>query len=175
MKISGANWAVIGGLLVLSASLTAHAQIVKCIGKDGRVEFASSCPSGTKQMETGVSNRPAPAPAPAPAAAKEGAKDGKEAKENPAAPKSLADRDAESRKRQAAQKEADSKAAQKTAEDAERQRVCQAAQSNLRALKDRVRMYRSDPKSGERVVYEDADYQREIPVSERLVAENCKA
>jgi hypothetical protein len=172
MKISGANLAVVGGLLALSTSLTAQAQIVKCTGKDGRIEFASSCPSGTKQMDTGVSNRPAPAPAPA--ATKEGAKDGKEAKENPAAPKSLTDRDAEFRKRQAAQKEADSKAAQKTAEDAERQRVCQAAQSNLRALKDRQRMHRSDPKTGERVAFEESDYQREIPVTERLVAENCK-
>jgi len=170
MKSANAKVIIVAGLVLAGASLTAQAQIMKCVGKDGRIEFASNCPPGTKQQDTGVGNKPAPAPAPA--ASKENPKD---AKENAAAPKSLADRDAEFRKRQAGQKEADTKAAQKTAEDTERQRTCQAARSNLQALKDRQRMYRSDPKTGERVAYEDADYQRELPVTERLVAENCKA
>jgi type IV secretory pathway VirB10-like protein len=157
---------VIAGLMLAGAPLTAQAQIVKCIGKDGRIEFAANCPPGTKQQDAGVNIRPAPAPAPA--ASKEGAKDG------PGAPKSLADRDAEFRKRQTDQKEAESKAAQKTADDAERVRACNSAKSNLQALKDRQRMFRNDPKTGERVMFEEADFQRELPVTERLVAENCK-
>ena len=155
------------GLLLVAGG--AQAQIMKCVGKDGKIEFASSCPSGTKQLETCVGNKPAAAPAPA------AKSDGKEtAKAKPDAPKSLADRDAEFRKRQTDQKEAETKAAQKTTEDTDRQRACQSAQSNMQAIKGRQRMSRTDPKTGERVIYEEADYQREAAITERQVAENCK-
>lgn len=152
----------IGALLTASA---AQAQILKCVGKDGKIEFATSCPSGTKQQETGVANKPAPAPAAAKSDGKSDAKD---------APKTTADRDAEFRKRQAEQQSAATKAAQTATEKEDQQRACQSAQSNLMALKNRQRMSRTDPKTGERVFYEEADYQRELPVTERLVAENCK-
>lgn len=155
--------------LLLASSLGAQAQIVKCVGKDGRVEFAANCPPGTQQQSTGVSGKPA-APA-AQAAAKDAVKDSKDK----AAPKSLADRDAEFRKRLADQKDAEDKAAQKTASEAERQRACQSAQSNLQALKSRQRLFRTDPKTGERVFYEEADYLRELPLTERNVAEYCKS
>jgi hypothetical protein len=170
MKLASASKSMAGaitlaGWMLAAAPLTVQAQIMKCIGKDGRIEFAANCPPGTRQQDTGVGTSK---PAPAPAASKEGAKDGA------AAPKSLADRDAEFRKRQTEQKEAESKAAQKTADDAERVRACNSAKSNLQALKDRQRMFRNDPKTGERVMFEEADFQRELPITERLVAENCK-
>ena len=153
---------------LLLATTAVHAQIMKCVGKDGKIEFAASCPSGTKQQETGVVNKPAAAPA----AAKS---DGKDAGKDKGTPKSLADRDAESRKRQADQKDADTKAAQIATDNADRQRACQSAQANLAALKNRQRMSRTDPKTGERIVYEEADYQRELPITERLATENCKS
>jgi type IV secretory pathway VirB10-like protein len=169
MKISGTHRvSAVLLLLLAAASSLAQAQIMKCVGKDGRVEFAATCPSGTQQQATGVSNKPAAPPA---AAAKEGAKDSK----NSAAPKSLADRDAEFRKRQADQKAVEQKTAQKATEDADRQRACQSAQSNLQALKSRQRLFRIDPKTGERVFYEEADYQRELPITERNVADYCKS
>lgn len=159
--------AIVAGLILISASFTAQAQIMKCVGKDGKIEFASSCPAGTKQIETGVTNRPAPAPAKSDdkAAGKDDAK----------GPKSLADRDAEFRKRQIDQKAEAEKADKKTAEDADRKRACQAAQSNLQTLKNRQRMSRIDPKTGERVFFEEADYARELPITERQVAENCSS
>ncbi len=159
MNIPGTRL-VMGALLLAGAIQGAQAQIMKCVGKDGRVEFAATCPPGTQQQSTGVSTTK---PAPAPAAAKDSA-----------APKSLADRDAEFRKRQADQKAAEEKTAQKSAQDAERQRACQSAQSNLQALKSRQRLYRTDPKTGERVFYEEADYLRELPLTERNVADYCK-
>jgi cell pole-organizing protein PopZ len=168
MNIPGTKL-VISALLMVTAQ-GAQAQIMKCVGKDGRVEFAATCPPGTQQQATGVSTSK-PAPAPAPAAAKDGTKDSKDS----AAPKSLADRDAEFRKRQADQKAAEEKTAQKTTQDADRQRACQSAQSNLQALKSRQRLYRTDPKTGERVFYEEADYLRELPLTERNVAEYCKS
>ena len=165
MKIATAN-VIIAALSLAAAAIGAQAQIMKCVGKDGKIEFASSCPSGTKQLDTGVGSKPA-APA-VPAAAKDGDKD------KSAAPKSLADRDAEFRKRQAEQKAAETKAAQKTTETEDQQRACRSAQANLQALKNRQRMFSTDPRTGERVVFEEADYQRETAITERLAAENCK-
>lgn len=160
---------LVAGLLFAGASISAQAQIMKCVGKDGKIEFASSCPAGTKQQDTGVGNKPAAAAAPT---AKSDAKS--DAKDAPAGPKSLADRDAEFRKRQAEQKAADTKAAQKATDDEDRQRACRSAQNNLAAIKNRQRMFTTNPKTGERVMYEEADYQREAAVTERLAAENCK-
>ncbi len=156
---------LLAGLFCAAASISAQAQIMKCIGKDGRIEFASSCPSGTRQQDTGVGNKPTPAPAPA-------AKS--DAKEAPAGPKSTADREAEFRRRQADQKAAETKAAQKATETEDQQRACRSAQANLTSLRNRQRMFSVDPRTGERVMYEEADYQRELSVTERLAAENCK-
>ncbi|MBM3340848.1 MAG: DUF4124 domain-containing protein [Betaproteobacteria bacterium] len=171
MKIAGANWVVIVALLGAGAPLIAHAQVVKCIGKDGRVEFASNCPPGTKQMDTGISSKPAPAPAKS--EAKGDAKSDAKA-DAKGGPQTLADRDADFKKRQAAQKEADAKAEKQAAAAAERKRNCEAAQSNLVTLKNRQRMYRNDPKTGERVFFEEADFVREQANTERIIAENCK-
>lgn len=162
---------MVAGLLLAGGVSSAHAQILKCVGKDGRIEFAQVCPPGTKQQDTGVSNKPAPV---APAAQASDAKSDAKADTKSAAPKSLADRDAEFRKRQADQKAAEEKTAKASADEAERKRTCQAAQSNLAALKNRQRMFRTDPKTGERVVFEEPDYIREQAVAERVAADNCK-
>ncbi len=162
---------IVAGLLWVATAITAQAQIMKCVGKDGKIEFATSCPSGATQQDTGVSSKPAATPA-AKADGKDASK-GKDDKDK-ATPKSLADRDAESRKRQADQQAASTKDAQKATENEDRQRACQSAQSNLQALKNRQRMMRNDPKTGERINYEEADYLRELPITERQVAENCK-
>lgn len=166
---------IIAGLLVAAGVSSANAQILKCVSKDGRVEFAQVCPPGTKQQDAGVSSKPAAAPPAAKASdAKSDAKADAKSDAKGAAPKSLADRDAEFRKRQAEQKAAEEKAAQASAEEAERKRTCQAAQSNLAALKNRQRMFRTDPNTGERVVFEEPDYIREQAVAARVAAENCK-
>ena len=160
---------LIAGSLWAATSITAQAQIMKCVGKDGKIEFASSCPSGTKQQDTGVANKPAAAPT-----AKADGKDASKGKDKEA-PKSLADRDAEFRKRQADQKDMATKDAQKATDNEERQRACQSAQSSLVTLKNRQRMFRTDPKTGARAAYEDADYERETAFAERIAAENCKS
>lgn len=160
MKITAVIKTALASVVLLAAPYAAHAQIMKCVGKDGRIEFASSCPPGTKQSDTGVSNKPAAA---APAAKGDKGTTG-----------SLADREAEFRKRQAEQKDSAAKAEQTAQDNADRKRACESAQSNVQALKARQRMFRIDPKTGERIVYDDADYARELPVAERLAAENCK-
>ena len=151
------------------AATAAQAQIVKCIGKDGKIEFASACPSGTKQMETGVSNKPAPAPTPAKDA--KAADKGGDAKKGP---QTLAERDADFKKRQTEKSATDEKEA-KSAADAERnRRACSDAQSYVKRLQDRQRIVNVDPKTGERSYLSDGDYAREIAVAQQSVAENCK-
>lgn len=164
------------GMLILVSSMAAQAQILKCVGKDGKIEFASSCPPGTKQLETGVSNRPAPAPAKDDKgdkgkAAEKGDK-GKTAEKS--APKSLADRDVESRKNQKEKTDADAKAEKTAAESAQRKQACEDARSYLKQMQDRSRTARADPKTGERVFFEEQDYVRETANAERSIAENCK-
>lgn len=169
-------------LSLLALSATAQAQILKCVGKDGKIEFATSCPPGTKQQDTGVSSsRPAPAPAKdekgekgAAKGADKGAKGNDKAAEKPDSQKTLAEKDADYRKRQAAQTEAAAKAEKSAAEDARRREACENSRGYLKRLQERQRTTRTDPKTGERVFYEEQDFVRETSVAERSIAENCK-
>ena len=170
------------GMLMLVSSVAAQAQILKCVDKNGKIEFATSCPGGTKQQETGVSSKPTAAPAPAKddkgdkgdkgKPAEKAADKGKAAEKS--APKSLADRDAESRKNQKEKADADPKAEKSAAESAQRKQACEDGRSYLKRLQDRQRTARTDPKTGERVFFEEQDFVRETANAERSVAENCK-
>jgi hypothetical protein len=162
------------GMLLLMSSMPSQAQILKCVGRDGKIEFASSCPPGTKQSETGVSNKPAPAPAKDDKGDKGKAADKGGKAADKAAPKSLADRDADFRKRQAEQTDAAAKAEKKSAEDSRRAQACEDSRANLKRLQERQRTTRTDPKTGERVFFEEQDFVRETANAERSVAENCK-
>jgi len=154
-------------IIALAATLfatAAHGQLLKCVGKDGRVEYAAQCPEGTREQSTGIKNTPAPAPPPA--AAPSGAPGAKS--------QSLADRDADFRKRQTEQQEAEAKEAKKTAEAAQRQRACEDSTSYLKNLQSGNRAARIDPKTGERVFLEDAQYAAEITAAQKVVDANCK-
>jgi hypothetical protein len=148
---------IIGAIAVLLASTAAHAQLFKCIGKDGRVEYASQCPPGTTQQATGIKSAPPAAPAGA------------------ATPqKSLAERDAEFRKRRIEQQEAEAKDAKKSGETAQRQRACDDARAYLKNLQAGNRVVKYDPKTGERIFLEDAQYGGEIAAAQRSIDANCK-
>ena len=41
-------------LLVLLIPFAAHGQLLKCTGKDGRVEYATECPPGAQEQQTGI-------------------------------------------------------------------------------------------------------------------------
>lgn len=156
------------------AATAAQAQIVKCIGKDGKIEFASSCPSGTKQMDTGVSNKPAPVPSPAKDAKGADAKAADKGGDAKKGPQTLAERDADFKKRQTEKSAADDKAAKSAADDERRRRACTDAQSYVKRLQDRQRIVSVDPKTGERSYLSDGDYAREATVAQQSVSENCK-
>lgn len=148
--------ATIGLITMLLLSATVHAQLLKCIGKDGRVEYAGQCPPGTRAQDTGIKSTPSAAPS------------------GSAEPqKSLAERDAEFRKRQMEKQEAEAKEAKKTAEDAQRKRACDDARAYLKSLEARNRVAKTDPKTGERIYLEEADYASEIAAAQRSIQANC--
>lgn len=144
-------------LALIFAVFPASAQMLKCVSKDGKVEYAAQCPTGTKEQETGIKNAPsAPSKGSAPQQ------------------KSLAEREAEFRKRQIESTEAREKAAKKTSETEQNREACLNAKANLSAIQDGQRISKIDPKTGERVFVEDADRPAEIARAQKLVQTNCQ-
>jgi hypothetical protein len=132
----------------------ATAQVNKCLDKAGKVvEYAAECPPGTRAEETGIRNAPA-----SPSSSQ----------------KSLAERDAEFRKRQLEQKEATEKSEKKSAELRERKEACEASQAYLKNLQAGNRIRKTDPRTGEPSFLGDADYPKEIASAQKAVTANCK-
>ena len=142
-------------LLIMLAPIAAHSQLLKCVGTDGKVEYASQCPSGTKEIQTGIRNVPSASP-------------------SPTQQKSLAEREADFRKRQTEGAEARQKQEKKTSEAAEIRQACDNAQTYLKGLQEGQRYSRVDPKTGERINLEDAGRASEIARAQRMVDQNCK-
>ena len=154
---------IIALLLTLIVSSAGAAQINKCLDKSGKVVgYASDCPAGTRSEAIDVKVSPAPAPAVTPAGAA------------PPQPKSIAERDADFRKRQIEKQEAEAKAEKKSAEAEQRKRACEQSQGYLKALQEGQRITSVDPKTGERKVLSEADYPKELAEAQRSVAANCK-
>ena len=147
-------------MLMLLAPLAAHGQLLKCISKDGKVEYAAQCPPGTKPQQTGIKSAPG---GPAPAAKSEKGKS-----------KSAAEMDAEFRKRQTEQSEAQAKQEKEAAEKGQRQRACDDARGYLAGLESGARISRTDPKTGERVFLEDSARDQELARARESVQANCK-
>jgi hypothetical protein len=145
--------------LVLLVPFAAHGQLLKCTGKDGRVEYATQCPPGTQEQQTGIkSTREGPS--------SNGAASPQQ--------KSVAEREADFRKRQMEAQDARQKDEKKTAEDQERRAACEQAQTHLKSLQAGNRIARIDPKTGERVFLEDPDRPAEVARAQRAVDSNCK-
>lgn len=133
----------------------ASAQVNKCLDASGKVvAYGSECPPGTRSEQTNIKNTPAPAGA--------------------GTQKSVAERDADFRKRQMEKQEATSKADQKSAEATQRKTACENSRAYLKQLQDRQRITRTDPKTGDRTFLSDAEYPKETASAERSVAQNCK-
>lgn len=144
--------------IVLLAPLAAHAQLLKCVSQDGAVEYAAQCPPGTKELQTGIRNTPS-APSGGSAAPQQ---------------KSLAEREAEFRKRRVEAAESSKKAEAKAAEEAQRRDACDRARIYLQSLQEGQRISRIDPKTGERVYLEDPERPAEIGRAQAAVSSNCR-
>lgn len=143
------------GVILALLSGTVYGQLYKCVGPSGQVEYASVCPAGTRQENTRIRNAPGSATSAAPQ-------------------KSVAESDADFRKRQMEKQDTAAKQEKKSAEDEQRQRNCDSARSYLASLKSGARISRTDPKTGERVFLEDKDYTSEIANTQRAVDASCK-
>lgn len=146
--------AAMAGLLLSLVALAAAAQVNKCLDKAGKVvAYASECPPGTRSEQTAIRNAP-------PASSSQ--------------QKSLAERDADFRKRQLEQKEAAEKSEKTAAEQRERTQACESSQSYLKNLQAGHRIRTTDPKTGESSFLADADYAKEIAAAQKAVTANCK-
>ncbi len=144
-------------LLLMLAPFTVYGQLLKCVGKDGKVEYATQCPAGTKETQTGIKNAP-----------------GQSVSKDAPQQKSIAERDADFRKRQTEGAEASQKDEKKAAEKAEQRQNCERAQAYVRSLQEGQRIAQLDPKTGERVFLEDADRPAEIARAQKIADSNCK-
>ena len=144
-------------LMMMLLSATAYGQLVKCVSKDGKVEYARNCAPGTTEHQTGIRSSGGTTSSGAPA------------------PKSLAERDAEFKKRQIEQQEAGQKEAKQSAEANQKKEACNSAQAYLRSLEGGMRITSTDPKTGERVFLEDPQRDAEIVKARTRVDQNCKS
>jgi len=146
-------------LIALLAPLAAHGQLLKCVYKDGRVEYAAECPADAKEVQTGIrSSREGPSTSGGTASQQ----------------KSIAEQEAAFRKRQMEAADARQKDEKKLAEDRVSRANCEQAQTYLRSLEADNRIARVDPKTGERVYLEDRDRPAELARAQQAVASNCK-
>ena len=145
-------------LLMLAPLATANAQLLKCVGKDGKVEYAAQCPVGTKEQQTGIKST------------NEGPKtDAKAAQKS-----SLAEREADFRKRQTEQAQAAAKKAEED-KDAEASKAnCQNARAHLTAIESGERIVIVDPATGERSYLDDAGRAKALAQARASVAGWCK-
>jgi hypothetical protein len=151
--------AAIAFLILLFPFSAAHGQLLKCIGKDGRVEYSTQCPPGTQEQQTGIkSTREGPSGSGA------------------ASPqqKSIAEREAEFRKRQMEGAEAQKKEEAKAAEMAQNRENCERARIYLKSLQEGQRISQIDPRTGERVYLEDPARPAEIAKAQQAADSWCK-
>ena len=144
-------------LLLLTSS--AFAQVMECIDAKGTKTIAQFCPPGTVKENKLMKGGAGPGPASGGTSA--------------APAKSIAERDADFKKRALERQEAEKKSAKSEQETKEAERSCLDARGQLRALQDGQRISRTDPKTGERIVLEDKDRPGEIASAQKLVDQWC--
>jgi hypothetical protein len=138
----------------------AAGQIMECVDAKGNKEYAQTCPPGTAKetrlMKSGAGAASSGAGSAAPAG------------------KSLAEREAEFKKRNLERQEAETKAAKQKSDAKDTDRGCNDARAQLRSLQEGQRISRVDPNTGERSFLEDKDRPGEIANAQKAVDNWCK-
>jgi hypothetical protein len=149
------------GVAVLAAA-PAGAQVNKCVDRAGKVVgYGSECPAGTKSEATNIRNTPSAAAGTASSA-------------SASTGSPIAEQEAGFRKRQMEKQEAQAKADKLATDQQARTQACDSARSYLKSLQSGMRIVRTDPNTGERVVLDDASHARETDAAQRAVSANCK-
>lgn len=154
-RTTARHWMALMAAAGVWSAASVHAQIYKCVDAGGKViGYASQCPPGSESQATAIRSAPAASPAPA--------------------GRSLAEQEAEFRKRRLEQQDAQAKSEKLAADQQARARACEDARSYLKSLQSGVRIVRTDPNTGERAVLDEAGYARETAAAQSAVSANCK-
>lgn len=143
-------------ILLMLVSTNTFAALSKWVDADGKVHYSDQPPPPNVKAKTLRVTSDTAAPASA-----------------PAAPKTIAEREAELRKAQQAKKEAAGKAAQEQARVEAEKSACATAQQNLRTLQEGMRIMEVDAK-GERSYLDDEQRQQRIAKARQDISAYCK-
>jgi hypothetical protein len=151
-------------IFIMLASTNGYTAISKWVDSDGNVHYSDQAPPAdtkAKKLRSSPDN--------------EGAADSnsKTATSAPAAPKTLAEKEAELKKAQKAKQETADKAAKEQANAEATKAYCTAAQQNLKALQDGIRLVEIDTK-GEHSYLDDAQRQQRIAKAQKDISTYCK-
>lgn len=146
-------------ILLTLASASALAGLNKWVDADGKVHYSDQPPPANVKATVLRSLSSATDPAAASSA--------------PAAPKTIAEREAELRKAQQAKQEAADKAAREQAEADARKESCIAARKNLGMLQEGMRMMEIDAQ-GQRYYLNDEQRQQRIAKAQQDVSTYCQ-
>lgn len=151
-------------ILLILASANTFAAVSKWVDAQGQVHYSDQPPPPETKAKTLRS-----------ASGTEGTAGSNDltAASAPAAPKTIAEREAELKKAQQAKKEAADKAAQKQAAADAVKASCANAQQNLRTLQSGVRMVEIDA-NGERSYIDDSQRQQRIEKAQQEISNLCK-
>lgn len=150
-----------GLFLFLLAATAGAAEIYTWKDREGRVNYADNPPTGSTKARTlsGRDTEPTPVPAAQPAAGE-------------SAQKSVADQDLEFRKRQAEAAEQKAKADKEAAAAEEKQKNCERARNQLKALESGQRVAQFNAK-GEREFLDDAQRAAAIANAKKVADSWC--
>ncbi len=151
-------------ILLMLGGTNAFAGLSKWVDAGGKVHYSDQPPPANVEAKTLRFTSGATAPA---------STDDAAAAEAPAAPKTIAEREAELRKAQQAKKEAADKAAREQARLEAEKAYCDAAQQNLRALQEGMRMVKIDA-NGERTYLDDEQRRQRIEKTRQDIEAHCK-
>lgn len=151
-------------ILLLLISENSFAELNKWVDESGKVHYSDQPPPTTVKAKTLRSTSGSAAITSA---------SGVAAASAPAAPKTIAEREAELKKAQKEKKEAADKAAKEQSDADANKANCNAAQQNLRTLQSGVRMMEIDAK-GERSFMGDEQRQQRITKAQQDISTFCK-
>lgn len=146
-------------IILILAYTDTFAAINKWVDDQGHVHYSDQPPPGNAKAETlhSVSDQ-----------------DSNTASTSaPAAPKTIAEREAELKKSQKAKQEAANKALQKQASEDAKKASCATSQQNLRTLQEGIRMIEVDA-NGERSYMDDKQRLERIAKAQQDISAYCK-
>lgn len=143
-------------IFLLLCGFNTHAALNKWVDAEGKVHYSDTPPVDTKVKKLRSSSAPDPVTS----------------TNDVAAPKSLAEREAEWKKSQQSKAEAEQKAAQKKEQELAQQKNCEAARSNLATLENSPALVTYNAQ-GERTYLDDTARAQRIEEARQAIKNNC--